>query len=466
MCLEVSEVSFKKICATSLALCMTLLFSACRRESEVFPSLEEVPSSTKQTESETSVNDMSGSDGIRSLKVALPYSDETIRCLSAMFYSKNNGTWDSSVSGADVNIDLLTSTATNYVIQNTGVTNDGASLENLNAWRKSGEEPDLFLASDYQSAADAGMAYDISAFAAKNQYLDGSKIYASSMSEQLKDGKLFGIPHYCAAMVIFGNSDYVPKNGRIQAKYTSEDFTHYLELTGKAYKCIPLASGYEMMPYLGSCFSGDRAVSYMMYNEYRSNKETAETAINSASGFVKKLYDSRLSANADKDGADPVFARKAALWLDSSVSCRTWEEYYPEKLYFLHLPCNNTSNPVVPYLRPYSLCVSQNCKDMQFAVDFASFISYDEDAQLLIYRLENMEGLMPLVRSGRVWNMAGNEGVFGSMVSDYRQAMDNAVYCPGSFDNRIYRKTNEYSMAFFGSGNDRFNAEACYGVYD
>ena len=103
---------------------------------------------------------------------------------------------------------------------------------------------------------------------------------------------------------------------------------------------------------------------------------------------------------------------------------------------------------------------------MQFAADFAAFISYDEDAQLLIYRLENMEGLMPLVRSGKVWNMAGNEGVFGAMVSDFRQTMDYAVYCPGSFDNRIYRKTNEYSVAFFGSGNDRFNAEACYGVYD
>jgi len=445
---------------------MTLLLGACRRESDVFPSLNEVPSSTKQVETEPSFKEKNTTDGIRSLKVALPYSDETIRCLSAMFYSKNNGTWDNTVSGADVNIEALSATATNYVIKNTGVSNDGAGLDNLKGMRESGTEPDLFLAADYQSAADAGLATDISLYASRTQYIDGAKIYAASMSSQLEDGKLFGLPHYCAATVVFGNRDYVPKDGRIQAKYTTEDLSKYLEQINKTYKCIPLASGYELMPYLGSCFSNDRAVSYMMRNEYMTNKESAETIINAASGYLRKLYESKMSANADKDGADPVYSRTAALWVDSSASCRTWEEYYPDKLYFLQLPCSNTSNAGVPYLRAYSLCVSQKCEDMQFAVDFASFISYDEDAQLLIYRMENMEGLMPLVRSGKVWNMAANEGVFGTMVNDIRLSMDNAVFCPGSFDNRIYRKTNEYTILYFGVSNDKFNAEACYGVYD
>lgn len=458
--------NLKKICATSLALCITLLLGACRRESETFPSLKEEPSATKQTVTETSDETKSNTEGIKSLKVALPYSDETIRCLAAMFYSKNNGTWDSSVSGLDVNIEALSATATNYVIRNTGVTNDGASLENLNGWRDSGEEPDLYLASDAGSASDAGLAADISVYASRSRYIDGSKIYAGSMSSQLKDGKLYGLPHYCSATIVFGNKDLVPKSGRLQAKYTAEDFTKYLDEIHGTIKCIPLASGYELMPYLGSCFSGDRPVSYMMQNEYKSDKEAAEIVINSASAYIRKLYESKFSANADKDGADPVFSRNAALWIDSSASCRTWEEYYPEKLYFLHLPCSSTSNSGVPYLRPYSLCVSQKCEDMQFAVDFASFISYDEDAQLLLYRLEHLEGFMPLVRSGKVWNMAGNEGGFGVMVTDFRQMMDNAVYCPGSFDNRIYRKTNEYTILYFGVSNDKFNAEACYGVYD
>ena len=153
----------------------------------------------------------------------------------------------------------------------------------------------------------------------------------------------------------------------MQAKYTAEDFTKYLDEIHGTIKCIPLASGYELMPYLGSCFSGDRPVSYMMQNEYKSDKEAAEIVINSASAYIRKLYESKFSANADKDGADPVFSRNAALWIDSSASCRTWEEYYPEKLYFLHLPCSSTSNSGVPYLRPYSLCVSQKCEDMQFA---------------------------------------------------------------------------------------------------
>ena len=78
--------NLKKICATSLALCMTLLLGACRSESDVFPSLKEpVSTTTKQSETESTAKEKSSTDGIRSLKVALPYSDETIRCLSAMF---------------------------------------------------------------------------------------------------------------------------------------------------------------------------------------------------------------------------------------------------------------------------------------------------------------------------------------------------------------------------------------------
>ena len=453
----------KKTGAAALVLCLTLLFGACRSESDVFPVIKEAPANTKQTEPGSTTKEKSGADGIRTLKAALPYSDDTIRCLAAMMYSKNNGTWDSSVSGADVDIKALMSVPTNYVILNTGVTNDGASLENLNGWKASGDEPDVFLASDTKSASASGLAADISSFASRNQYIDGSKIYAASFSGQMEDGKLYGIPHYCAATVIFGNRDYVPKDGRLQAKYTAEDLTKYLEQISGSKKCVPIASAYELVPYLGSCFANDRTVSYMMYDEYKTDKESAETVINAAAGFVKKLYDTKLSTNTDKEGADPVFSRSAALWVDSSVSCRTWEDYYPGQLYFLNLPCNSTSNPGVPYLRPYSLCVSRKCEDKQFAVDFASFISYDEDAQLLIYRMENMEGLMPLVRSNKVWNMAGNEGVFGTMVPDFRQTMDNAVYCPGSFDNTLFRKTNEYTVSFFTSGNDRFNAEACYG---
>lgn len=458
--------SVKRICAAVLTLAMSLSLGACRNESDTFPNLKDASESVEQSESETTSSTGSTNDGIKTLKVALPYSEETVRCLSAMFYSKNNGTWDTSVTGADVDIKRLGSSATNYVIQNVGVTGDGASVENLNGWMSSGEVPDVYLAADPQAAASAGFATDINTYASRNQYVDGSKIYAAAMSVQMEDGKLFGIPHYCAATVIIGNRDYIPKNGRLQAKYTTEDFTRYLEQTYSSYKCVPLASGYELMPYLGSCFSDDKSVSYMMYDEYRANKEEAEALIASASGFVKKLYESKLAANTDKEGADPVYSRNAALWIGSSVNCKKWREYYPDKLYYLHLPCSSTSNPGIPYLRSYSLCVSNECADKSFAVDFAAFISYDEDAQMLIHRMENMEGLMPLVRSSKVWNMAANEGAFGSMVTDYRQTMDNAVYCPGSYDNLIYRKTNEYTATYFTGSNDRFNAEACYGLLD
>jgi hypothetical protein len=278
----------------------------------VFPQLDEVPGSTKQTESETTAKNK-GTDGIRNLKVALPYSDDTVRCLSAMFYYKNNGIWDSSVSGSDVNIQTLMSASTNYVIQNIGVTNDGASLENLNGWKETGEEPDLFLVSDTQSASEAGLVSELSVYASRNKSIDGAKIFAASMSNLLEGGKLYGIPHYCSATVIFGNRDYIPKDGRLQAKYTTEDLSKYLELTNTSYKCVPMASAYKLVPYLGSCFSDDRAVSYMLNEEYRIDKEKAEPVISSLTGYVKKLYDSKLSINTGKDGADPVFSRNGLV---------------------------------------------------------------------------------------------------------------------------------------------------------
>ena len=73
-----------------------------------------------------------------------------------------------------------------------------------------------------------------------------------------------------------------------------------------------------------------------------------------------------------------------------------------------------------------------------------------------------MTGLMPLTRNDAIWNMISEDEIFGHMASDFRQTMDNAVYCPDSYDSKLFTKTNEYTAVFVEQDDD-FDPEKCYG---
>ena len=199
----------------------------------------------------------------------------------------------------------------------------------------------------------------------------------------------------------------------------------------------------------------------MVSNEYTMDKIAAGKVIKDAASYVRSLYSDSL-AQDQIGGADPIYSRKAALWVDSSANIRAWADYYPGNLYLLHLPCNDATNVGVPYLSTYSLCVAKDSGSKDFASEFAAFISFDTDAQLLIYRLEDMTGLMPLTRNDAVWELISANKIFGHMASDFHQIMDNAVYCPDSFDSKVFSKTNEYTAEYVKQ-NDEFDPEKCYG---
>ena len=199
----------------------------------------------------------------------------------------------------------------------------------------------------------------------------------------------------------------------------------------------------------------------MVYDEYSADPEASLGIIIDSADYVRGFYDDALT-NDVTVGADPVYSRTAALWVDSSANANAWAEYYPNSLYLLHLPCDDVTNAGVPYISTYSLCVSMGSENSSFAAEFAAFISFDPDAQLLIYRLENMTGLMPLTRNETVWDLISEDELFGHMASDFRQTMDNAVYCPASYDSKVYANTNEYTAEFI-KGDEDFDPEKCYG---
>ena len=449
----------------SLLLCVSLactLFTGCKKGDDVFPSIvlpDVPPDASEETEESRDPSDVSD---ISRLEVALPYSDLTIQCLAAMLYCKNNGLWDSSDTGLSVDTTYLSSVATNYVITNMGCGSTGATLENVRAWSGSDGLPDLFLAQDSSAVRAAGFAADLNGYLSDNPYLSGQNVYAGALTADSDNGVFYAVPHYCSAKIMLGNIEFIPsERGKLQTKNTTEDLREYLEEIYDEYSCAPFSSAYELIPYLGSAFNGDAPTSYMVCDEYYRNRDQAKEIIDGASAYVRELYSSSLASDLI-DGADPVYSRKAALWVDSSANVRAWSEYYPDSLYLLHLPCEDASNAGVPYVSTYSLCVSKNSQNGAFASEFAAFISYDTDAQLLIYRLENMTGLMPLTRNDAVWDLISDDALFGHMASDFRQTMDNAVYCSDSYDSKVFTRTNEYTAEFVKQDED-FDPEKCYG---
>ena len=452
--------------ATAVLLCASMtgaLFTGCKKGDDLFPSISPRETMTVETE-ETGEESVSSLDeGIRQLTVALPYSNETVQCLVSMLYCKNNGLWDSAESGLTVDTDYLYSVATDYVVTNIGCASTGAGIDTVREWSSGDDAPDLFLAQDCQAVRNGGYAEELNSYLSENPYLNAQQIYAQALTNDSEGGVFYAVPHFCSAEIIMGNTEFIPSGtGKLQTKSTAEDLEEYLEAISSEHECVPFASAYELIPYLGSAFNGDVPTSYMVSEEYASDRENAKTIIDRSASFVRDLYEDSLATDL-VDGSNPVYSRQAALWTDSSANVTDWAKYYPGTLYLLHIPCDDASNAGVPYISTYSLCVTRGSEYGRFAAEFAAFISFDPDAQLLIYRLEkeNMTGLMPLTRNEAVWDLISEDELFGHMASDFRQTMDNAVYCPASY-SRIVKKTKDYTVEFV-KGNDEFDPEKCYG---
>ena len=451
---------------TSILLCASMagaLFTGCKKGDDLFPSIPSETDETGTTEPVESTSDPASEDVICQLRVALPYSDQTVQCLAAMLYCKNNGIWDSSETGLTVDTNYLTSVASNYVVTNVGCGSTGVNLEMVKTWKAENSVPDLFLAQDSNAVYRAGYSEAVNDYLSDCKYINVQSIYSGALTTDSTDGVFYAVPHFCSAQIVMGNTGYIPSGtGKLQTKNTTEGLKTYLAAIKKEHRsAVPFASAYELIPYLGSAFNGDNRTSYMLYDEYLKDKDSAKSICNKSASYVKSLYLSSLAADL-AGGADPVYSRKAALWIDSSANIRAWADYYPGSLYLLHLPCEDAANAGIPYISTYSLCVARGSSNSKFAAEFAAFISFDPDAQLLIYRLEDMTGLMPLTRNDAVWDLVSGDELFGHMAADFRQTMDNAVYCPDSFDSRLFTKTNEYTAEYVRQ-NEEFDPEKCYG---
>ncbi len=376
-----------------ISLCLSL--AGCSVDEESFPELEFTYDTSETGISETSLTEDNYND-LHEISVALPLSDETVTLLMHLYYAKCNGMIGEEMNGSDISIEYLEAINTPWIVHSITTANTGASVQNLQDLSEDGAMPDIFLASDINDVTGEHLNIPLDSYLSNYSALNSSSVYLGAL-EALRDGnEHYGIPFYSTVYMLAGNRDFLPESG-VPAFTLSPE---------------------ELLDHISSIdsYSYDDGVSITRFYD----ADTLEGLVDES--FIEALEDDQLSEQYDSYGADPRVSRTCGMWLMNSGEFDTWNSYYPDALYFVMLPTANV-NAVV-----YPLCISSTCDDADFATDFASFICFDKDAQMLIHRVEELRGFFPSIPNQGVWVQMSDDPLFGSQTMLYEQYMNTADY--------------------------------------
>lgn len=434
----------RKYISVALIFALSLTVFGCKKKASDFPSVP-TPTTTEETViSETTETSVAPS--VDKLKVALPYDQTTVNYLVKLYYAKNNGYWDADDTGLNIDLEYLDSLPAPFSVDSVYVPDDGISLDTLSGFGS--DRPDIFLVNDLNGAVEHGYCADLSSSLSENSLVSPDNVYVGTVLSLVKDHKQFGIPHYCSIPLIFGNADYVPSGEPLDFRCSIDDLEDYMVSIKENAdeETVVFSRGYQLVPYFTSYENSNEMInSYLLENEYSSDKYKAQSELNTVVDLVGNYYVDGIFANSNEDGSDPVYSRNCALWIASSSEISLWSSYYPGKLYFVQMPSLKASDKSVPYLTVYPLCVSSNCDNVDLASDFAAFISLDTDALLLTDRLEHKVGYLPVVSSAGVWDTKIADESFGYIASVYENEMNDVVYCP-NVTNNVLRDSVELKL--------------------
>ena len=383
----------------SVFLIFTLVFSClvtagCNVEEDEFPVLDFPEESTDSMTSSEGDSDQTVTD-LQELTVALPLSDETVNLLMKLYYAKNNDLFPAEMSGADISLEYLEAINTPIVINTVTTTSTGATYDNLTSLRSDGIEPDIFLAGDVNELTEQGLVIPLDNYLFNDSSLSSYSIYIDSL-EALRNGEYhYGLPFYSTVYMFAGSSEYLPDTGVPPFSMNSDELLDFIH-------SIPAYNSDGT--YITRVYYSDQILALL------------------GEDFTNELEYDGLTSSTDSFGADPRVSRTCGMWLMNSGEFDTWSSYYPDGLYFTMLP-SPTVNAVV-----YPVCVSSSCSDSEFAADFAAFLCFDKDAQMLMRRLESLRGFFPPITTRGVWDEMSTDPAFGAQSMLYEQYMSNAVY--------------------------------------
>ena len=437
---------FKNVISVLLALSMSsMTLSSCNKGDGEFPTLEypenETTTTVETTASEEPVE-------LTEISIASPYSATTIDLLARLYYAKCNDLIPDDQSGADISIDFLQNIDMPWIVDARLTSSDGAGIQGLMQWDEEDTMPDLVLVEDISSAVETGLIVPYDEYLSTNDLVNGNSMYPETLLYSVQDGQTYGLPFYETVMLLVGNREYIPDSGILPFRSDIDEFEDYLQDIDDQYgdgDIVVLAGGYELLPYLSSSFNGDNRTSYMFLDEPELTSN-----LDSSVDYIEDLYDMGLTRDTDPSGADPRIARTACIWVTSSGNIDLWNEYYPDSLYYSMIPSASGESTGIPYATVYSLCLTESCADKAFASDFAAFMCFDVDAQMLLYRLEPQRGYLPCLNSSGLWDIVCDDTVFGTEAMLFEQMMSRAVYCPGS-STALHASVDSYNMEYFAS---------------
>ena len=368
--------------------------SGCNVEDDEFPVLD-FPEVSTESSFSSDVNSSLTTTDLQEITVALPLSDETVNLLMKLYYAKNNGLFPAEMSGADISLEYLEAINTPIVINTVTTTSTGVTEDNLTTLRYEGIEPDIFLAGDINELIQQGLTISLDDYLFNDSSLSSYSIYTDAL-EALRTGEYhYGLPFYSTVYMLAGSSEYLPDTGVPPFSMSQEELVDYIHT-------IP-------------AYNNDGTYITRVYYSEQISELLGDD-------LTDTLEYEGLTASTDSFGADPRVSRTCGMWIMNSGEFDTWSTYYPDGLYFTMLP-SSVVNAVV-----YPLCISSTCSDPEFASDFASFLCFDKDAQMLMRRLESLRGFFPPITTRGVWEQMSTDPSFGAQSMLYEQYMSSAVY--------------------------------------
>jgi len=445
------------ILAVAIALCSAL--SGCKKGGDEFPSVA-FPEDTSASNSSSVATTTSVPEAdIYTITVASPYSDTTVRYLAKLYYCKTHDMMGEN-TGNTISLDYLDGIDPDFIVHSVLTPVEGASVDTVIQWNNDNNAPDVFLTSQVTEMKNNDLIIPINDYLADNPLLSSGNVFFSTVEQDIYDGLMYAVPYYSSVVLLVGNTEYIPSSGKLPYRPDILQLRTYLEEIAREYDCIPLSSGRDLIPYINSAFNDDRSSSFMLYDEYRINKENALAVIGKTLDYINGLYDKELTADYTAEGSNPVFSRSAGIWAASSSEITDWDRYYPAGIYLASLPSASDSGNVFPMTTLYSFCVNKNTANKDFAADFAAFIALDSDARMLTDRLEYLNGFLPSINSSEVWDTITNDPVFGQVAGFYYRHLDKAVFCPWVND-KLFISVSDYLASYKGGA---FDPEACYGT--
>lgn len=359
---------------------MLVAFSGCFAEESDFPTLD-FPQDNTNASDVVIESPVYTDNSFHEITVALPLSEDTVNYLMKLYYAKSNGLFPEEQSGLDISLEYLNAISTTWIANTITTTGEGENLSTIVEMSESSSVPDLFLTPDIESLNRNGLIVPVDSYLSDNNLLSSS-IFLGTLEPLLMDDGYMGLPYYSTVMMIAGNKDFLPESGVPPFSMSADEFYNYVDSIPFENEVTPVYNPADFNEYLGEDF---------------------------------------FDLNED-NGTDSRLSRSCGVWLMNSGEFNTWNSYYPNGLYFTMLPADNV------YATVYPVCVSSSSNEIEFAADFAAFICFDRDAQMLINRLEIERGYFPVISSPAVWELLSADNVFGPQAMLYEQFMSTAVY--------------------------------------